>query len=163
MVMGFPTWCRPPIRMRCSTIRNQGNSSWGERKQMSIQDTAPPAPFTNADVKSADLDFDKRIDVVRSTDNGYPLWFNLQAGKVLKGSANSRRHLGGISNKILLRRGAACRHEWRPAGGCVLDPADAGYLLRQHGAWQLCPVCGQSPSLIWCSPTAATPRYPGRS
>ncbi len=60
---------------------NQGNGSWGARKRMSILDTAPPAPFTNDDVKTSDLDFDKRMDVVMSTDNGYTVWFNLEEGK----------------------------------------------------------------------------------
>ena len=31
-------------------------------------------------VKTADLDFDKRIDVVKSTENGYAVWFNLKEG-----------------------------------------------------------------------------------
>ena len=60
---------------------NQGDGSWSERRRMSIQDTAPPAPFANADVKTADLDFDKRMDVVQSTDNGYTIWFNVEEGK----------------------------------------------------------------------------------
>ena len=60
---------------------NQGDGSWNERKKMSIQDTAPPAPFTNDNVKTSDLDFDKRMDVVRSTENGYTIWFNLEEGK----------------------------------------------------------------------------------
>jgi RHS repeat-associated protein len=60
---------------------NGGDGSWGERRRMSIQDTAPPPPFTNDDVKTSDLDFDKRMDVVKSSENGYSIWFNLRAGK----------------------------------------------------------------------------------
>jgi RHS repeat-associated protein len=48
---------------------------------MSIQKTAPPAPFTNDDVETSDLDFDKRMDVVQSTDAGYTVWFNVEEGK----------------------------------------------------------------------------------
>ncbi|HDN67556.1 MAG TPA: hypothetical protein ENF86_01215, partial [Firmicutes bacterium] len=55
---------------------NTGKGSWSKRKRMSIQDTAPPAPFTNKDVRVADLDFDKRMDIVMSTDRGYSIWFN---------------------------------------------------------------------------------------
>jgi hypothetical protein len=47
---------------------------------MSIQDTAPPSPFANPDVRTADLDFDKRIDIIQSlsTGNGadHRIWFN---------------------------------------------------------------------------------------
>ena len=57
---------------------NQGDGTWGIRKRMSIQDTAPPSPFTSDEVKTLDLNFDKRMDVVRSTDGGYRIWFNLE-------------------------------------------------------------------------------------
>jgi RHS repeat-associated protein len=60
---------------------NGGDMTWRERTVMSIQDTAPPAPFTNEDVKISDFDFDKRIDVIRSTPNGYAVWFNRGGGK----------------------------------------------------------------------------------
>ena len=59
---------------------NSGNTGWGRRQWMSIQNTAPPAPFAMENVKTADLDFDKRIDVVKSTENGYAIWFNLKEG-----------------------------------------------------------------------------------
>lgn len=63
------------------TYLNRGNLSWGQRKKMSTQDTAPPAPFAYDEVKTSDLDFDKRIDIVKSTENGYSLWFNSEEGK----------------------------------------------------------------------------------
>ena len=53
-------------------------------KRMSVQDPAPPAPFTNDDVKTSDLDFDKRMDVVMSTPTGYQIWFNVEEGKYSK-------------------------------------------------------------------------------
>jgi RHS repeat-associated protein len=60
---------------------NQGINSWGPRLPMSIQDFSPPAPFGNADVRTADLDFDKRIDIIQSVADGsgadYRIWFNL--------------------------------------------------------------------------------------
>ena len=59
---------------------NQGDGSWGARKRMSIQDTAPPPPFSTGNVRTSDLDFDKRMDVVRSTSTGYSVWFNLKEG-----------------------------------------------------------------------------------
>ena len=48
---------------------------------MSVQDSVPPAPFGQVDVRTADLDFDKRMDVVQSVSEGtgvvYRIWFNL--------------------------------------------------------------------------------------
>src|SRR5207302_4330075 len=42
-------------------------------------DFPPPAPFGEPDVRTADLDFDKRMDVVQSISEGlaYRIWFNL--------------------------------------------------------------------------------------
>jgi len=42
----------------------------GPRKTMSVQDTTPPAPFGDANVKTADIDFDKRIDIIQSSAIG---------------------------------------------------------------------------------------------
>ena len=60
---------------------NRGRLLWGARQDMSIQDTAPPSPFGSPDVRTADLDFDKRMDIIQSisTGNGadYRIWFNL--------------------------------------------------------------------------------------
>ena len=60
---------------------NTGKVSWSIRKRMSIQDTAPPAPAGSKDIITADMDFDKRIDVIRSDQNGYTIWFNHAEGK----------------------------------------------------------------------------------
>jgi hypothetical protein len=62
-------------------FRNEGNLEWGPQTKMSIQDAAPPAPFGNPDIRTADLDFDKKIDIVQSIQTGagisYQVWFNL--------------------------------------------------------------------------------------
>ena len=60
---------------------NRAKLAWGPRQDMSTQDFAPPSPFGNADVHTADLDFDKRIDIIQSISSGngadYRIWFNL--------------------------------------------------------------------------------------
>jgi RHS repeat-associated protein len=60
---------------------NRGDLSWGQRTYMRIEDTSPPSPFDDDDAEISDLDFDKRIDVVKSTPSGYSVWFNLQDGQ----------------------------------------------------------------------------------
>jgi len=47
-------------------FRNEADLSWGPRQRMTVQDFAPPAPFGQTGVTTADLDFDKRIDIVQS-------------------------------------------------------------------------------------------------
>ncbi len=59
---------------------NNGDLSWGDRQRMSISDTAPPAPSGSSDVITVDMDFDKRMDVVRSSESGYTVWFNRGGG-----------------------------------------------------------------------------------
>ncbi|HTL58005.1 MAG TPA: toxin TcdB middle/N-terminal domain-containing protein [Candidatus Limnocylindrales bacterium] len=60
---------------------NLGRVAWGGQQMMSVLDSAPPSPFGEQDVRTADLDFDKRIDVVQSVASGtgfaYRIWFNL--------------------------------------------------------------------------------------
>jgi RHS repeat-associated protein len=62
---------------------NSGNISWGKRCQMSIDSlsTMPPSPFGAQHIKTADMDFDKRIDIIQSISVGnsadYRIWFNL--------------------------------------------------------------------------------------
>lgn len=60
---------------------NSGSAGWQERRRMNLADTTPPAPFTSADATVADLDFDKRTDVVLSTESGYAVWFNRGEGR----------------------------------------------------------------------------------
>lgn len=61
---------------------NRGKLSWGTRQDMAVQDSLPPAPFGRQDVRTADIDFDKRIDIIQSIDVGgavaYRVWFNLE-------------------------------------------------------------------------------------
>ncbi len=60
---------------------NRADLQWGSRQTMSTQNTVPPSPFGNFDVRTADLDFDKRIDIIQSVSSGggvdYRVWFNL--------------------------------------------------------------------------------------
>ncbi|MBI2926735.1 MAG: VCBS repeat-containing protein [Verrucomicrobia bacterium] len=62
---------------------NRGRLAWSERREMTIEDAAPPAPFGDPEVRTADVDFDKRIDTIRSEEAGagiqYRIWFNLGA------------------------------------------------------------------------------------
>lgn len=60
---------------------NNGDLSWGPRQPMSIQDTAPPAPFSSKTISTADLDFNKRMDVMKTTPTGLSIWFNQADGK----------------------------------------------------------------------------------
>jgi len=60
---------------------NQGNVSWGARTFAIVNDTSPPSPFVDDDAEISDLNFDKRIDIVKSTLSGYSVWFNLEADK----------------------------------------------------------------------------------
>ncbi|MFN0021451.1 MAG: SpvB/TcaC N-terminal domain-containing protein, partial [Pirellulaceae bacterium] len=59
-------------------FKNLGRQSWAERRAMSTQDQAPPSPFGQANVKTADIDFNKDIDIIQSlASGGYRIWFNL--------------------------------------------------------------------------------------
>ena len=77
---GISDLVHTPYSQEVRYYLNEGDGSWSSRKRMSIQDTAPPAPYTRDDVRTADLDFDKRMDVVMSTEEGYRIWFNLEEG-----------------------------------------------------------------------------------
>jgi len=54
---------------------------WDKRQLMNPQDVQPPALIGNPNVRSADIDFNKHMDVIESiaTGNGadYRIWFNL--------------------------------------------------------------------------------------
>ncbi|HAM73307.1 MAG TPA: hypothetical protein DCM86_16865 [Verrucomicrobiales bacterium] len=62
-------------------FRNRPGLGWSARLPMSAEDTTPPAPFGDVGVRTADLDLDKRIDVIQSVGDGglndYRIWFNL--------------------------------------------------------------------------------------
>jgi len=63
-------------------FRNQATLSWGPWSAMSVgpDGSVPPSPFGGAaNVKTADLDFNKHMDIIQSIDEGfrYKIWFNL--------------------------------------------------------------------------------------
>jgi hypothetical protein len=59
---------------------NLGKTNWSERRDMEIPFgfLPPPAPFGEPDVRTADVDFDKRIDLIRADGKSrtYQIWFN---------------------------------------------------------------------------------------
>lgn len=60
---------------------NSGRIAWRERQQMnSVSGHFPPSPFSGHHIKTADLDFDKRIDIIQSISVGngtdYRIWLN---------------------------------------------------------------------------------------
>jgi RHS repeat-associated protein len=61
---------------------NTGRLGWLAGSPMSTAHVPPPAPFgpTGGAVRTADFDFDKRIDVIRSDAGAYSVWFNLDGG-----------------------------------------------------------------------------------
>jgi len=71
---------------------NTGESGWGNRTPIGTPGEAPPAPFSSPDVKTADLDFDKRIDIIQSQPVGngvqYRYWLNLD-GQTYTAAMNS--------------------------------------------------------------------------
>ena len=64
-------------------FQNLNGVAWGPRELMSVQDFPPPSPFgSDPNVRTADVDFDKRMDIIQSIDLGggsveYRIWFNL--------------------------------------------------------------------------------------
>jgi hypothetical protein len=55
---------------------NSGALGWEARRPMPASAQAPPATAAIAAARTADLDFDKRMDVVLSTERGYSVWYN---------------------------------------------------------------------------------------
>ena len=57
---------------------NRGKLAWTPRQALAVKEPLPPSPFGHADVRTADIDFDKRIDLIQSIPGiGYRVWFNL--------------------------------------------------------------------------------------
>ena len=81
---GISDLVHTPYSQEVQYYLNQGDGTWGERRFMNILDTTPPAPFAITDARTSDMDFDKRMDVVRSADTGYRTWFNLGQGRYSK-------------------------------------------------------------------------------
>jgi RHS repeat-associated protein len=61
---------------------NGAHSDWRPSRAMAATDFPPPAPFGEADVRVADVDFDKRSDIVRTLTGGQGVqyWLNLGGG-----------------------------------------------------------------------------------
>ncbi|NIP26398.1 MAG: hypothetical protein GWN55_16185 [Phycisphaerae bacterium] len=78
---------------------NMGNVSWGPRTFAGVNGTSPPSPFMDEDAELSDLDFDKRIDIVKSTLGGYSIWFNLEGGKY----SREVRTAGAIYNNRVIQ------------------------------------------------------------
>ncbi len=65
--------CRPPM---------DGSARWGARTVLAAVDFIPPSPFgSGGSVRTMDVNFDKRTDIVQSSPTGggfgYQVWFNL--------------------------------------------------------------------------------------
>ena len=64
-------------------FQNLNSVAWGPRELMAVQNDPPPSPFGSVpNVRTADVDFDKRMDIIQSIDLGggsveYRIWFNL--------------------------------------------------------------------------------------
>ncbi len=60
------------------------NSLWGAPREMTVDGIGPPPPFDpemEGAVRTIDLDFDKRMDVLQSFENGYVAWINRGGGE----------------------------------------------------------------------------------
>ena len=72
-------------------------------------DSAPPSPFGVVNVKTADVDFDKRIDIIQAVSNGsgadYRVWFNRGVCRCWY----FRRARGGLSDNERFTLGALSR------------------------------------------------------
>ncbi len=62
-------------------FRNFGKKEWGPRELMATEGEIPPAPFGNDNVKTIDINFDKRMDIVQSLPGRYKIWYNLGPGE----------------------------------------------------------------------------------
>ena len=78
---------------------NKSDFTWDSRQYMSTQDTSPPSPFVDIDSKTTDMDFDKRIDIVKSTTNGYSTWLNIELGHYSK----EIRTAGAVHNSSVIQ------------------------------------------------------------
>lgn len=57
-------------------FKNRGTIEWAASQTMSAETNPPPAPFGVSDVRTADVDFDKRTDLIRGDGLQYQVWFN---------------------------------------------------------------------------------------
>ena len=70
---------------------NQGNVDMRCPKAYGHRVGASPAPFGELNVRTADLDFDKRIDLIRGDGSGYQVWFDLGGLGLRAGQRGHRR------------------------------------------------------------------------
>ena len=68
---------------------NRGNR-WGERKPCP-PGSCLPGPLRRLNVRTADMDFDKRIDLISGDGPGYQVWFNLGGTLLRAGQRGHRR------------------------------------------------------------------------
>jgi len=64
-------------------FENRGDQGWSASRLVAVGQTPPPAPFgaQGARVRTIDLDFDKRMDILQSDAGAYTAWFNLGGGR----------------------------------------------------------------------------------
>ncbi|MEK6676772.1 MAG: SpvB/TcaC N-terminal domain-containing protein, partial [Planctomycetota bacterium] len=62
---------------------NTGRIGWATRRRVAVQKFPPPAPYASPDgsVRSTDVDFDKKMDVIKSEDGAYSVWVNQNDGQ----------------------------------------------------------------------------------
>jgi RHS repeat-associated protein len=92
-----------PASKDVSYFANDGNFGWGAKQPMSIKgNTAPPSQFSLNNVKSTDLDFNKQMDVVMSTDKGYTVWYNYRDGSYSRAvSTAGAREVTTSGNRVM--------------------------------------------------------------
>lgn len=79
---GLADWISQPNTATLFFFRNQANLSWGNRRTFEFTDIAPPSPYGNPNVRTADLDFDKQIDIIQSSDTDrYFVWHRLSTNQ----------------------------------------------------------------------------------
>ncbi|MBW2000354.1 MAG: VCBS repeat-containing protein, partial [Deltaproteobacteria bacterium] len=79
---------------------NTGKLAWGESHSTNDLDDPPPSPYgQNPNVRTMDVDFDKRIDIVQSTDSSYRVWYCLRDGRFSEGIYEE----GAIENEVLVQ------------------------------------------------------------
>jgi RHS repeat-associated protein len=62
-------------------FKNRYRAGWGDRLPMAEDGEPPPSPFGDPNTKTADVDFDKRMDIIQSQPVAggadYRIWYNL--------------------------------------------------------------------------------------
>lgn len=70
---------------RCVPGFQPSQLAWDNQTRMTIQDFPPPTPFSDPDARTSDINFDKRMDIIKSIPVGggfsYQIWYNLGGQK----------------------------------------------------------------------------------